>query len=143
MLVSGSKDVVTPAVPEQIRPFTWLTVPDRYLALIEHGTHFSVLPESTSGRGVLPVLGEMVGPDPAIARSYLNALSVAFLQTHLANQPDYRSYLSASYARFVSQAPLNLSLVQSFTAAQLKQAANKGGTRSIVNLESQPLHPTP
>ncbi len=143
MLVAGSQDVVTPAVPEQIRPFTWLTVPDHYLALIEHGTHFSVLPESTIGRGVFPVLAEMVGADPALARSYLNALSVAFLQTHLANRPDYRSYLSASYARFVSQAPLNLSLVKSFTTAQLEQAAKKVGTRSIVNLESQPLHPTP
>lgn len=143
MLVAGSQDVVTPAVPEQIRPFTWLTAPDRYLVLIEQGTHFSVLPESTSDRGVLPVLAEMVGPNPAIARSYLNALSVAFVQTHLANRPEYRSYLSASYARFVSQAPLNLSLVQSFTAVQLEQAAKKMGTRSVVNLESQPLHPTP
>lgn len=125
MLVAGSKDVVTPAVPEQIRPFTWLTTPVRYLVLIENGTHFSVLPESTSSSRVIPVPAEMVGPDPAIARSYLSTLSVAFLQRHLANRPDYRSYLSASYAKFVSQPPLNLNLVQSLTTAQLEQAVKR------------------
>ena len=125
MLVAGSKDVVTPAVSEQIRPFTWLTTPERYLVLIENGTHFSVLPESTSSSRIIPVPAEMVGPDPAIARSYLSTLSVAFLQTHLANRPDYRSYLSASYAKFVSQPPLNLNLVQSLTTAQLDQAVKR------------------
>lgn len=143
MLVTGSKDVVTPAVPEQIRPFTWLTTPERYLVLIENGTHFSVLPESTSSTRVMPVPTEMVGPKPAIARSYLNALSLAFVQRHLANRLDYASYLSASYAKFVSQAPLNLNLVQSLTTAQLDRAVNEVGTRSVVNLESQPLHSSP
>jgi len=125
MLVAGSKHVVTPAVPEQIRPFTWLTTPERYLVLIENGTHFSVLPESTSSSRIIPVPAEMVGPDPAIARSYLSTLSVAFLQRHLANRPNYRSYLSASYAKFVSQPPLNLNLVQSLTTAQLDQAVKR------------------
>lgn len=125
MLVAGSKDVVTPAVPEQIRPFTWLTTPERYLVLIENGTHFSVLPEGISSSRIIPVPAEMVGPDPAIARSYLSTLSVAFLQRHLANRPDYRSYLSASYAKFVSRPPLNLNLVQSLTTAQLEQAVKR------------------
>lgn len=121
MLVAGSKDIVTPAVPEQILPFTWLTNPNRYLALIENGTHFSTLVRAANGRGVLPVPSSMIGPDPAIARSYLNALSIAFFQTHIANQPQSHFYLSAFYAKFVSLAPLNLSLVQSFTATKLAQ----------------------
>ena len=119
MLVASSEDIIAPAVPEQIRPFTWLTTPAKYLVSIEKGTHFSALEEM--GQGVFPVPVSLIGPNPAIARSYLNALSVAFFQTHLANRPEYRSYLSASYAQFISQSPLNLSLVKSLTTAQVEQ----------------------
>ncbi|GAC1449442.1 MAG: alpha/beta hydrolase [Chamaesiphon sp.] len=121
MLVAGSQDIITPAVPEQIRPFTWLKTPDKYLALFENGTHFSTLAATTLKQGVFPLPQSLVGPTPEIARSYLNALSVAFLETYLANRPEYRSYLSASYAKSISQSPLNLDLVQSLTANQLEQ----------------------
>ncbi len=40
-LMGGSDDIITPAVPEQIYPFTWLQTPNKYLAIIEKGTHFS------------------------------------------------------------------------------------------------------
>ena len=125
MMVAGSEDIVTPAVPEQIRPFTWLTTPEKYLALIKNGTHFSVLESSDTEGNVLPVLPSMIGENPEVARSYLNALSVAFLQTHLANRPEYRPYLSASYAKFISQGSLNLTLVQSFSEKQLTQAVGE------------------
>lgn len=125
MIVAGSEDIVTPAVPEQIRPFTWLTTADKYLAVLENGTHFSVLDYSGAESNVLPVLPSMIGENPELARSYLNALSVAFLQTHLANRPEYRFYLSASYAKFISQAPLNLNLVRSFSAEKLTQAVEQ------------------
>ena len=52
MLVSGSADPVTPALPEQITPFTWLTTPQKYLVLLKGGTHFSTLDESA---GSIPV----------------------------------------------------------------------------------------
>lgn len=125
MLVGGSADVVTPLLPEQIRPFTWLTTPYKYLVLIENGTHFSTLQPPPNGRSVLPVPSGILGSDSAIARLYLQALSVAFFQTHIANRPEYRSYLSASYAKFLSLAPLNLSIVHSFTAPQLKQVPDR------------------
>ena len=125
MLVGASKDIVTPAVPEQIRPFTWLKTPNKYLVLIENATHFSTVGESASGQSVLPVPSELIGPNPAIARIYLKALGVAFFQTYIANRPEYHSYLDASYAKFVSQAPLNLSLVQSFTETQLDEVFNR------------------
>jgi predicted dienelactone hydrolase len=133
MMVAGSEDIVTPAVPEQIRPFTWLTTPEKYLALIKNGTHFSVLDSSDTEGNVLPVLPSMIGENPEVARSYLNALSVAFLQTHLANRPEYRSYLSASYGKFISQGSLNLSLVQSFSETQLTQAVEQMTSRPTVS----------
>lgn len=118
MMVAGSADTVAPALPEQIQPFTWLKTPDRYLVLIDRGTHFSTLEETNDS---VPLPPEVEGPTPVIARRYMNALSLAFFQTYIANQPSYRLYLSASYAQRISQDPLRLSLVRSLSADQLKK----------------------
>ena len=123
MLIAATDDVVTPASSEQIRPFTWLTTNKKYLVLIEKATHFS-LSSTDSETGVLPIPTSMIGPDPAIARSYLNALSVAFFQTHIANRPEYRQYLNASYAKFLSQDPLLLSFVKSLTITRSEQTSH-------------------
>ncbi|NEQ26836.1 MAG: hypothetical protein F6K28_48980, partial [Microcoleus sp. SIO2G3] len=45
--------------------------------------------------------------------------------TYLANQPRYRSYLSASYARRISQSPLPLQLVRSLTPEQLANSLDQ------------------
>lgn len=121
MIVSSSGDTVAPALSEQILPFTWLTTPKKYLAVIEGGTHFSPIGETdpTTDPFILPP--QVIGPNPAIARRYMNALSVAFCQTYVAKVPQYRPYLSAAYAQEISQTPLNLSLVQSLLATQLTQ----------------------
>ncbi|MBD2345768.1 alpha/beta hydrolase [Anabaena subtropica] len=123
MLVAGSQDIFAPPVPEQIRPFTWLSNPNKYLALIDNATHFTLIEDSPSGSNVLPVPSGLLGPDRTAAYSYLNALSVAFLQTHLLNRPEYRSYLHPSYAQSISKPPLNLSILQSLNAEQLTQFA--------------------
>jgi predicted dienelactone hydrolase len=121
MLVAGSQDIFAPPVFEQIRPFTWLLDSNKYLALIENATHFSAIAESSSRNDVLPVPSALLGPDRAAVYSYLNALSVAFLETHLLNRPEYRSYLQPSYATFISKEPLNLSLLQSLSVDQFNQ----------------------
>jgi predicted dienelactone hydrolase len=121
MLVAGSQDIFAPPVFEQIRPFTWLLDSNKYLALIENATHFSAIAESSSRNDVLPVPSALLGPDRAAVYSYLNALSVAFLETHLLNRPEYRSYLQPYYATFISKEPLNLSLLQSLSVDQFNQ----------------------
>ncbi|GAX36734.1 alpha/beta hydrolase [Nodularia sp. NIES-3585] len=124
MLVASSQDIATPIVYEQVRPFTWLTTPDKYLVLIENATHFSAIAEPTPGNDVLPIPPALLGPNPAPAYGYLKMLNVAFWQTHLLNRPEYASYLQPSYAQYLSQAPLNLSLLKSLSAEQLNQALN-------------------
>jgi predicted dienelactone hydrolase len=119
MLVAGSDDTVAPALPEQIRPFTWLTTPNKYLVLIRDGTHFSTLAESERA---IPLPPQVLGPGSDIAKDYMRALSVAFFETYIANNPDYRVYLNASYAQYLSKYPIPLSLVQSLTEEQIKQA---------------------
>ncbi|MCL6751243.1 alpha/beta hydrolase [Nostoc sp. CCCryo 231-06] len=142
MLVAGSQDIFAPPVFEQIRPFTWLSDSNKYLALIENATHFSAIAEPTSQNGVLPVPPALLGPDPAPVYSYLNALSVAFLETHLLNRPEYRSYLQPSYATYISKEPLNLSILQSLSADQFNQIWNGSTAQSAKpsNLQPTPTH---
>ncbi|WP_448269112.1 alpha/beta hydrolase [Nostoc sp. DSM 114159] len=138
MLVAGSQDVFAPPVSEQIRPFTWLSDSNKYLALIENATHFSAIAEPTSQNNVLPVPPALLGPDRAAVFSYLNALSVAFLETHLLNRPEYRSYLQPSYATFISKEPLNLSILQSLSVAQFDRVWSGPTPQS-----SKPSNPQP
>ncbi|HEY9302351.1 MAG TPA: alpha/beta hydrolase [Phormidium sp.] len=125
MFVAGADDIFTPAFPEQIVPFTWLNTPNKYLVLIEKASHFSLLGGREEDKSALPPLpGEVVGPDPTLARPYLNALSIAFFKTHLTNQAEFKPFLSANYAKTISQSPFNLSLVRNFTPAQLAEIVN-------------------
>ncbi|MBU7582078.1 MAG: alpha/beta hydrolase [Nostoc sp. TH1S01] len=126
MLVTGSQDIFAPAIPEQIRPFTWLAEPNKYLVLIENATHFSALQESAPENNVLPVPSGLLGPDPAPVYSYLKALSVAFMETNLLNNSEYSPYLQPSYTQYISQAPLNITLLSSLSTEQLAQALKDG-----------------
>ncbi|MBD2440315.1 alpha/beta hydrolase [Nostoc sp. FACHB-110] len=123
MLVSGSQDIFAPTLAEQVRPFTWLAEPNKYLLLIANATHFTAIEESTPTGNVLPVPSGLIGPDPKAAYSYLKAFSVAFLESNLLNKPEYRAYLQPAYAQYISQTPLNLSLINSLTTDQLAQAS--------------------
>ncbi|MEA5569961.1 alpha/beta hydrolase [Calothrix sp. UHCC 0171] len=135
MLMGGSQDIITPLVPEQVIPFTWLQTKNKYLATIENATHFSTAEKLDNSQGVLPVPKQLVGPDPAIAQTYVKSLSVAFFQTHLLNQQQYQPYLSAAYSQYISQAPLNLSFVKSLTAEELqKMMDGESGKRGIRSL---------
>ncbi|MBC1239764.1 alpha/beta hydrolase [Nostoc sp. 2RC] len=120
MIVSGSADTIAPALLEQIQPFTWLTTPNKYLALINGGTHFSTIAESSNE--VVPVARQVIGSSPALARRYVKALSVPFFETYVAEQPSYLPYLSPDYVNAISQQPLPLSLIKSLTSEQLQEA---------------------
>ncbi|MEA5549876.1 alpha/beta hydrolase [Anabaena cylindrica UHCC 0172] len=120
MIVSGNADTIAPALPEQIIPFTWLTTANKYLVLINGGTHFSTIAESPNT--VVPVPIQVIGSSPALARSYVQALSVPFFQTYVSEEQNYLPYLSADYVNTISQQPLPLSLVKSLTLEQLQEA---------------------
>ncbi|MGB3494444.1 MAG: alpha/beta hydrolase [Elainellaceae cyanobacterium] len=121
MIVSGSSDVIAPSLMEQLFPFAWLNVSDRYLVVMRKGTHFSTigLPDDPANSVELPPA--IIGPDPALAQTYTKILSTAFFSTHVAEQPAYQEYLSPSYIRAISREPLPLSIVESLNAEQLTQ----------------------
>lgn len=117
-IVSGGADTVAPALVEQIQPFTWLTTPDKYLMLMKSGTHFSTLEQE---EGVVSFPPEAIGPNPALAQRYMKAFSLAFAETYIAERSQYKSYLSSSYIRSLSQEPIPLSLIQSLGETQLAE----------------------
>ncbi|PPS43377.1 alpha/beta hydrolase [Chroococcidiopsis sp. TS-821] len=121
MIVSGSADTIAPTLAEQIRPFSWLTTPDKYLAVIAGATHFSTIGEAAPGSEPIAVPPQVIGPTPEVARSYMSALSVAFFQTYINNLQQYRPYLSSAYAQAISENLLPLSLVRSLSNSQLEQ----------------------
>jgi predicted dienelactone hydrolase len=118
MLISGSSDLITPALSEQICPFTSIRSTSRYLALVENGTHLSMLgDQALKGLGV-PIPPSLIGPSPEIARSYLKTLGVAFMQRYVGNQPSTQPYLTPNYSQFLSQPELKLTLLNQLKACQ-------------------------
>ena len=123
MIISSSSDTIAPALAEQIRPFTWLTTPNRYLLLIGNGTHFSTVGQSSAGDQILPIPIAAIGPRPELAQRYLQVMSLAFFETYLIGNEQYRPLLSAAYAQQqLGQNPLPLSLIRHLDPNQLASA---------------------
>lgn len=122
MVISGSSDFVTPAIPEQIYPFLWLNTSDKFLVMLTpNGHNFAAggvqQPSPFSSLSQL-----LAGPNPKLSQEYVKALSLAFMQTYVANRSDYRKFLSAAYTKTLSREPIKLALIRSLTPDQLKQA---------------------
>ncbi|MDB9528495.1 alpha/beta fold hydrolase [Oscillatoria sp. CS-180] len=116
LLVAGSDDPLAPALLEQIRPFAWLEGNDKYLMVIQGGTHiYGALDASTYDTLALPE--GLEGPDPLLARQYFKASGLAFMQTYIADHDEYRPYLSASYIQTISRPPLELSFIRALSSA--------------------------
>jgi predicted dienelactone hydrolase len=117
MIVSGSADPVTPALTEQITPFTWLTTSNKYLVLLQGATHFSTLAESS---GSIPVPEQAIGPDPKIAQRYIKQLGLAFFGNYITQQSEYAQYLNAEYGSVISKKQMPLSLITSLDLESLQ-----------------------
>lgn len=115
MFIAGSADTVTPALAEQIRPFTWLESPERYLLLMDEGTHFSTIydPQNVEDAVALPELA--IGPSPELAQRYTKVMSLAFFKAHLTGDDTYRQYLAPSFASTLSRPDLPIALIQNLT----------------------------
>lgn len=152
-MMGSSDDLVTPVVPEQIYPFTWLQTPDKYLAILDKGTHFSTQ-SIPKGKGIFPVSDNLIGPDPAQARLYTRALGVAFFQTYLANHSEFQNYLNPAYVRLLAKPQpqrsnikpstvavtgsnaqsLRLNLVRSAVAESIVKALEQDNSRATTEL---------
>jgi predicted dienelactone hydrolase len=113
MIISSGSDTIAPAVPEQIVPFTQLKMRDRYLVMMPQGSHFSFL-EDAGGPGPINIPEGVVGPNPAQARRYMNALGLAFFRSYLTPQVGLRPFLTPGYVKSISDDSQPIGLVTSF-----------------------------
>lgn len=121
MLVGSSDDTVAPALYEQILPFSWFVNSQKYLVMLVGATHFSTIGNGNGASEVVGFPSQIIGDNPAVARRYVNALSLPFFQTYVNGASQYRPYLNAAYAKTISTKPLSLSLVQSLNTTELAQ----------------------
>lgn len=119
MIVASSDDTVAPALYEQILPFSWIGNQQKYLAVLQGGTHFSAIGEGKNSADQIGLPSDIAGDDPAQARKYLNSLSLPFFQSYVAGITKYTPYLNAAYAKAISTQPLGLNMIQSLTSTEL------------------------
>lgn len=116
-IVSGTDDPIAPALPEQIAPFATLDRPDKLLALLEGGTHFSTL--GPTGEETFQLPEWAVGPRTDLARKYLKSLATAFLGRYLNHNLAEDPLLSAAWAQKLSQPELPLTIIHAIDPALL------------------------
>jgi predicted dienelactone hydrolase len=135
-IAASSEDVVASPVLEQIKPFSWIVSPERYLFVVRGVGH--VTDVRSFIRAFMPSL-ESVIPDKNIEplKEYSRIFVLALIQTHVNNQQKYRPYLQAGYAISISQSPNQVSILRSLTPEQLdsmlqpKQPISKINSRNM------------
>ncbi|MBE9060992.1 alpha/beta hydrolase [cf. Phormidesmis sp. LEGE 11477] len=119
MMISASNDTIAPALPEQIRPFTWLTKAPHYLLVMQGATHFSTI--GITGTETFELPPAVVGPHPEIAQDYTQAMSLAFLNTYLKDEEQYAAVLTSAFTTRFSEPEIPLSLISELTPEQLAE----------------------
>ncbi len=142
-IAASSEDVVASAVLEQIKPFSWIVNPvgvaspveNRYLFVVRGVGH--VTDVRSFIRAFMPSL-ESVVSDKNIEplREYSRIFVLALVQTHVANQSNYRPYLQAGYASSISQSPNQLSILRSLTSEQLANILQPQQPISKINIKN-------
>lgn len=116
LIVAGSADKTTPALPEQIQAFQQLSQP-KWLAGVIGGTHLSYKdPLTTTDQAGQPDTlysgGEVVDTQAWEVRNYTRALTLAMAAQLTPERDRYSIFLTPEYAQFVSSDRLPLRLVR-------------------------------
>lgn len=124
MMVASRNDIIVPFSVEQLYPFTWLQMPQRYFVFLDRGTHFSAIEELPPSQSIFTMPRALLGPSPHIAQTYLKALSLAFLNTHLSGQPPTTPYLTSAYGQYLNNSEMPLSVLSNLDPALLDPSLN-------------------
>jgi predicted dienelactone hydrolase len=116
-IAASSEDVVASAVLEQVKPFSWIVNPERYLFVVRGVGH--VADVRSFIRAFMPSLESFI-PDKNIEplKQYSRIFVLALVQTHVARRNTYRPYLQAGYVLSISQPPNQVSILRSLTPTQ-------------------------
>ena len=111
-LAAGSSDPATPAAIEQLQAFVWINTDDKYFALVEGQAHVNFSKLDAQMKAVLNSLPDLSIPNQQVIDTYGNAFLVAFAEVYVAENEEFRPYLTSSYAKYISREPNPLHLVQ-------------------------------
>jgi predicted dienelactone hydrolase len=102
-------DILTPLSIEQIPPFDWLASSAKYLVVADGLPHTRVVLQLMNRFMRQPLSAEEAS---LVTQQYLNALSVAFFKTYVAEDQNYRPYLDAAYTQQLEEPAYPLSFVR-------------------------------
>lgn len=129
LMEAGSKDPATPLIYEQVRSFIWLTTPNKYLGLVEGQAHVNFSKLDAGTKALIESFPNLTFPDQSLLDKYDKAIALAFFEVYIDRNERFRPYLQSSYARYISDAPFNLYLVDESAAKDLKRTLEKFNSR--------------
>lgn len=133
-LGAGTRDLATPAVLEQVRSFTWLTTPNKYLAVMEGQTHTNISELDAGIQELLNSIPNLSLPQVGLETKYINSLALAFFEFYVAGNPDFLIYLQPAYAEHLSaEETFRLLLITSDSSEGLIQAIDKFRAREGIS----------
>ncbi len=123
VLGSGSYDPAAPPFFEQAASFTWLTTPDKYWAMVEGQAHVNFNNLDPGITKALNSVGHLTLPSQTLIGNYDHALKLAFFETYIDKNENYRPYLQSSYAEYLSQdETFKLDLISEASSDELEAA---------------------
>jgi len=116
-IAASSEDSVASVVLEQVKPFSWMTAPDRYLLVVRGVGHVADIRDLI--RAFVPSLVDFIpNRNTEPLKAYASTFVLALVETHVRNRQEYRPYLQSNYAIARTQAPNKISILRSLTPAQ-------------------------
>ncbi|MEM7793867.1 MAG: alpha/beta hydrolase [Cyanobacteria bacterium P01_C01_bin.118] len=114
IILTGTKDGVTPTLAQQLGPFNQLNGADHHLIAVIGGTHLSVGDPGNVNDALtqLPFMPELSGEQTDSLRQYLKALSLSVVKQHTDAAESYRVFLHPAYAQTFSTDTLPLRMTQ-------------------------------
>ena len=103
LMGAGSYDPATPFVFEQLRSFTWLTTPNKYLLLQEGQAHVDVSAMDGGMSKVIESVEDLAIPETQLLADYTNATILTFSAVYVANNEDYLPFMQSSYLEYLSE----------------------------------------
>ncbi len=103
MITGGNYDPATPFVLEQVRAFTWLTTPNKYLGLAEGQAHVDISQLDAGITQLLDAFPDLALAEAEVLDNYGRAMVVAFFEVHIANNAQFSPYLTSAYGEYLSQ----------------------------------------
>lgn len=95
LILASGEDKITPLVENQLRPFSQLTTPNKYLVTFIEGTHLSI----TEPRNNKVLGSEKVGEAVEPLHHLFKGLSLAFIQQATPQGKQYQPFLSPAYVQ--------------------------------------------